>query len=55
MSPASIKAGNIIRQWMEDAGLRTWGIISVFHCVYVYSFSMFWLINMFVQLGGPYG
>uniref|UniRef100_A0A7C8ZXM5 allantoate deiminase n=1 Tax=Opuntia streptacantha TaxID=393608 RepID=A0A7C8ZXM5_OPUST len=24
MSPASIKAGNIIRQWMEDAGLRTW-------------------------------
>lgn len=23
-SPASMKAGNIIRQWMEDAGLRTW-------------------------------
>lgn len=24
MSPASIEAGNIIRRWMEDAGLRTW-------------------------------
>lgn len=24
MSPASIEAANIIRQWMEDAGLRTW-------------------------------
>ncbi|KAG2687946.1 hypothetical protein I3760_09G072500 [Carya illinoinensis] len=24
MSPASVRAGNIIRGWMEDAGLRTW-------------------------------
>lgn len=24
MSPASVRAGNLIRQWMEDAGLRTW-------------------------------
>ncbi|XP_074275785.1 allantoate deiminase 2 [Silene latifolia] len=24
MSPASIKAASVIRQWMEDAGLRTW-------------------------------
>ncbi|XP_021901563.1 FT-interacting protein 1-like [Carica papaya] len=24
MSPASIRAGNLIRGWMEDAGLRTW-------------------------------
>ncbi|XP_041025963.1 allantoate deiminase 2-like [Juglans microcarpa x Juglans regia] len=24
MSPASVSAGNIIRGWMEDAGLRTW-------------------------------
>ncbi|KAK6916975.1 Peptidase M20 [Dillenia turbinata] len=24
MSPASIRAGNLIRQWMEDAGLKTW-------------------------------
>ncbi|CAH9097684.1 unnamed protein product [Cuscuta europaea] len=23
-SPASIRAGNLIRSWMEDAGLRTW-------------------------------
>lgn len=23
MSPASVRAGNLIRQWMEDAGLRT--------------------------------
>lgn len=23
-SPASIKAGNLLRRWMEDAGLRTW-------------------------------
>ncbi|KAL8160244.1 hypothetical protein V2J09_001781 [Rumex salicifolius] len=24
LSPASIRAGDVIRQWMEDAGLRTW-------------------------------
>lgn len=24
MSSASVRAGNLIRQWMEDAGLRTW-------------------------------
>ncbi|KAM4097958.1 hypothetical protein ACJW30_07G041000 [Castanea mollissima] len=24
MSPASLRAGNLIRGWMEDAGLRTW-------------------------------
>ncbi|XP_015900240.4 allantoate deiminase 1 isoform X2 [Ziziphus jujuba] len=24
LSPASVKAGNLIRQWMEEAGLRTW-------------------------------
>ncbi|XP_057549473.1 allantoate deiminase 2 isoform X2 [Amaranthus tricolor] len=24
MSPASIRAANVIRRWMEDAGLRTW-------------------------------
>ncbi|KAM6551476.1 hypothetical protein CsatB_001284 [Cannabis sativa] len=24
LSPASVTAGNLIRQWMEDAGLRTW-------------------------------
>ncbi|KAJ4702673.1 allantoate deiminase-like [Melia azedarach] len=24
MSPASVRAGDLIRQWMEDAGLRTW-------------------------------
>lgn len=24
LSPASIKAGHLIRRWMEDAGLRTW-------------------------------
>lgn len=24
MSPASVRAGNLIRGWMEDAGLRTW-------------------------------
>lgn len=24
LSPASLRAANIIRQWMEDAGLRTW-------------------------------
>ncbi|PON89256.1 Allantoate deaminase [Trema orientale] len=24
LSQASVKAGNLIRQWMEDAGLRTW-------------------------------
>ncbi|CAO2824204.1 unnamed protein product [Amaranthus hypochondriacus] len=24
MSPASVRAANVIRQWMEDAGLRTW-------------------------------
>lgn len=24
LSPASIRAGNLIREWMEDAGLRTW-------------------------------
>lgn len=24
MSPASVKAGNVIREWMEEAGLRTW-------------------------------
>ncbi|XAR59409.1 Allantoate deiminase [Bertholletia excelsa] len=24
MSPASIRAGNLIRGWMEEAGLRTW-------------------------------
>ncbi|XVF46068.1 hypothetical protein PTKIN_Ptkin02bG0258200 [Pterospermum kingtungense] len=24
MSPASVRAGLIIREWMEDAGLRTW-------------------------------
>ncbi|KAF3450051.1 hypothetical protein FNV43_RR06130 [Rhamnella rubrinervis] len=24
LSPASVKAGNLIREWMEDAGLRTW-------------------------------
>ncbi|KAF8390869.1 hypothetical protein HHK36_023168 [Tetracentron sinense] len=24
LSPASAKAGNLIRSWMEDAGLRTW-------------------------------
>lgn len=23
MSPASVRAGDLIRQWMEDAGLRT--------------------------------
>lgn len=23
-SPASVRAGNVIREWMEDAGLRTW-------------------------------
>ena len=23
MSPASVRAGNLIRGWMEDAGLRT--------------------------------
>lgn len=23
MSSASVRAGNLIRQWMEDAGLRT--------------------------------
>ncbi|MBA0818711.1 hypothetical protein Gohar_021924 [Gossypium harknessii] len=24
MSPASVRAGFLIREWMEDAGLRTW-------------------------------
>ncbi|KAM1007947.1 hypothetical protein ACFX2A_004537 [Malus domestica] len=24
MSPAALRAGNLIREWMEDAGLRTW-------------------------------
>ncbi|KAF5729231.1 allantoate deiminase isoform X2 [Tripterygium wilfordii] len=24
LSPASVRAGNLIREWMEDAGLRTW-------------------------------
>ncbi|KAM5552474.1 hypothetical protein ABKV19_027034 [Rosa sericea] len=24
MSPAFVRAGNLIREWMEDAGLRTW-------------------------------
>ncbi|KNA20963.1 hypothetical protein SOVF_047540 isoform B [Spinacia oleracea] len=24
LSPASVRAANVIRQWMEDAGLRTW-------------------------------
>ncbi|ONI11617.1 hypothetical protein PRUPE_4G116700 [Prunus persica] len=24
MSPAAVRAGNLIREWMEDAGLRTW-------------------------------
>ncbi|KAK9937221.1 hypothetical protein M0R45_014025 [Rubus argutus] len=24
MSPAAVRAGNLIRKWMEDAGLRTW-------------------------------
>ncbi|XP_039049350.1 allantoate deiminase 2-like [Hibiscus syriacus] len=24
MSPASVRAGTLIREWMEDAGLRTW-------------------------------
>ncbi|KAI6704233.1 hypothetical protein NL676_013369 [Syzygium grande] len=24
MSPASVRAGNLIRGWLEDAGLRTW-------------------------------
>ncbi|GAB4840932.1 alpha-amylase 2 [Ancistrocladus abbreviatus] len=24
LSPASVRAGNVIRGWMEDAGLRTW-------------------------------
>lgn len=23
MSPAALRAGNLIREWMEDAGLRT--------------------------------
>lgn len=23
-SPASVQAGNLLRQWMEDAGLKTW-------------------------------
>ncbi|XP_022859927.1 allantoate deiminase 2-like isoform X2 [Olea europaea var. sylvestris] len=23
-SPASVRAGNLIQEWMEDAGLRTW-------------------------------
>merc|ERR1711915_590673 len=24
LSPASIKAGNLIEEWMKDAGLKTW-------------------------------
>ncbi|GKV36046.1 hypothetical protein SLEP1_g44224 [Rubroshorea leprosula] len=24
MSPASVRAGNVIQEWMKDAGLRTW-------------------------------
>ncbi|KAM5552461.1 hypothetical protein ABKV19_027021, partial [Rosa sericea] len=24
MSPAAVRARNLIREWMEDAGLRTW-------------------------------
>ncbi|KAI4321672.1 hypothetical protein MLD38_035029 [Melastoma candidum] len=24
MSPASLRAGNLVREWMEDAGMRTW-------------------------------
>ncbi|KAL5539657.1 hypothetical protein UlMin_044815 [Ulmus minor] len=24
LSPAAVKAGNLIRKWMEDAGLKTW-------------------------------
>ncbi|PRQ54575.1 putative allantoate deiminase [Rosa chinensis] len=24
MSPAAVRAGSLILEWMEDAGLRTW-------------------------------
>lgn len=32
LSPASVRAANLIQMWMEGAGLRTWSFLSFIHC-----------------------
>lgn len=39
MSPAAVRAGNLIREWMEDAGLTT--SASIFLCIQTV-FQEFW-------------
>ena len=56
MSPASLRAGNLIRGWMEDAGLRTLALYLFMLETVLEVRLMFMLISSSVdQLGNLHG